>query len=116
LNDPVYQEAARALAQRVVKETARIRPGAASTDDILRLRIRYEARLVLSRDPTPSELPAMLALYKRALGERQARRVDASLTVSGNSTAEAAFASDHDVDALTAVGSVLFNLDAALNR
>jgi hypothetical protein len=116
LNDPVYQEAARALALRVVKETARIRSGAASTDEILRLRIRYEARLVLSRDPTPNELPAMLALYKRALGERQARRVDASLTISGNSTAEAAFASDHDVDALTAVGSVLFNLDAALNR
>src|ERR1019366_1015873 len=113
LNDPVYQEAARALAQRVVKETARIRFGAASTDDILPLRIRYEARLVLSRDPTPSELPVMLALYKRALGERQARRVDASLTVSGNSPGKAAFTSDHDLDALTAVGSVLFNLDAA---
>jgi hypothetical protein len=116
LNDPVYQEAARALAQRVVKETARIRSGAAPTDDILQLRIRYEARLVLSRDLTPSELPTMLALYKRALGERQARRVDASLTVSGNSSGKAAFASDHDIDALTAVGSVLFNLDAALNR
>ncbi|HWG20127.1 MAG TPA: PSD1 and planctomycete cytochrome C domain-containing protein [Terracidiphilus sp.] len=116
LNDPVYQEAARALAQRVVKETARIQFGAASTDDILQLRIRYEARLVLSRDLTPSELPVMLAMYKRALGERQARRVDASLTVSENSSGKTAFPSDHDVDALTAVGSVLFNLDAALNR
>jgi hypothetical protein len=116
LNDPVYQEAARALAQRAVKETARARFGAASSDDILQLRIGYEARLVLSRDPTPRELPVLLSMYKRALGEPRARRVDASLTVSGNSTAEAAFASDHDVDALTAVGSVLFNLDAALNR
>jgi hypothetical protein len=116
LNDPVYQEAARALAQRVLKETSGIRSSAASADDLLQLRIRYEARLVLSRDPTPRELPAMLALYKRALGERQARRVDASLTVSGNSPGKAAFTSDRDLAALTAVGSVLFNLDAALNR
>src|SRR5881398_211748 len=72
LNDPVYQEAARALAQRVVQATPRTRFGAASSDDILQLRIRYEARLVLSRDPTPGEFPVMLAMYKRALGERQA--------------------------------------------
>jgi hypothetical protein len=116
LNDPVFQEAARALAQRVVKETARTRQGAASSDDLLERRIMYEARLVLSRDLTPRELPVMLSLYKRALGEPQARRVDASLKFSGNSPGKAAFASDHDLDALTAVGSVLFNLDAALNR
>jgi len=116
LNDPVYQEAARALALRVVKETARIRSGAASSDDMLQLQIRYEARLVLSRDPTPRELPVLLSLYKRALGEQGARRVDASLNVSGRSAGQAAFVSNHDVDALAAVGSVLFNLDAALNR
>ncbi len=116
LNDPVYQEAARALAQRVVRETESIRSGAAATDDILQLRIRYEARLVLSRDPTPRELLVLLSLYKRALGEPRARRVDASLTVAKNSPGKAALVSDHDVDALTAVGSVLFNLDAALNR
>ena len=116
LNDPVYQEAARALAQRVVKETSGVRFGAASSDDVLQHRIGYEARLVLSRDPTPREQRVMLSLYKRALGERQARRIDASLTVSRNSSGNGAIASDHDVDALTAVGSVLFNLDAALNR
>ena len=116
LNDPVYQEAARALALRVVKETARTRSGAASGDDLLQLRIEYEARLVLSRDPTQRELPVLLSLYKRALGEPAARRVDASLHVSPNSPGNAAFASNHDVDALAAVGSVLFNLDAALNR
>jgi len=120
LNDPVYREAARALALRVVKETARIRSGAASSarssDVMLQLQIRYEARLVLSRDPTPRELPVLLSLYKRALGEPGARRVDASLNVSGRSAGQAAFVSNRDVDALAAVGSVLFNLDAALNR
>jgi hypothetical protein len=116
LNDPVYQEAARALAQRVVKETARSRSGAAAGDDILESKIRYEARLVLSRDPTPRELPVLVSLYKQALGDTTARRVDASLTVSANSRGKTALVSDHDLDALTAVGSVLFNLDAALNR
>jgi hypothetical protein len=116
LNDPVYQEAARALAQRVLKETSHLTSRAASTDDILQFRIGYEARLVLSRDLTPNELPVMVSLYKRALGEPQARRVNASLTVSKNSSGKGAVASDHDVNALTAVGSVLFNLDAALNR
>lgn len=116
LNDPVYQEAARALALRVVKETARTRSGAAFSDDMLQLQIRYEARLVLSRDPTPRELPVLISMYKRALGEQGARRVDASLDVSRRSPGQAAFASNHDVDALAAVGSVLFNLDAALNR
>ena len=50
LNDPVYQEAAQALAQRVVKET----PARASdtNDDVLDARLIYETRLVLSRDPT----------------------------------------------------------------
>ena len=40
LNDPVYQEAARALAQRVVKEIARTRSGITANDDLLQMRIR----------------------------------------------------------------------------
>jgi len=116
LNDPVYQEAARALAQRVVRETASSRSSAESSDEMLQREIRYEAKLVLSRDPTPRELPVLVALCKRALGEPGVRRVDASFTVTGSRSGNAASASSHDVDALTAVGSVLFNLDAALNR
>jgi hypothetical protein len=115
LNDPVYQEAARALGERVMRETAHIRSGAATSDDILQLRIRYEARLVLSRDPTPSELPVLVSLYERAL-DPHARRVNANLVVSKNSSGKAALISDHDLNALSAVASVLFNLDAALNR
>lgn len=116
LNDPVYQEAAHALAQRVVRETAHVGSGPASNDDLLQLRLKYEARLVLSRDPTPRELPVLLSLYKRVLGQQGVRRLNASLTVAGNSPGNAAYASNHDLDALAAVGSVLFNLDAALNR
>jgi hypothetical protein len=114
LNDPVYYEAARALAQRAVKETA-LKSGAAATDDILQARIKYEARLVLSRDLTARELPVILAFYKRALVQQHAKLVDASMNASGNLLDKANNAADN-IDALTSVGNVVFNLDAALNR
>ena len=114
LNDPVYYEAARALAQRTVKETAH-KSGGAASDDILRARIKYEARLVLSRDLTSRELPVLLAFYKRSLAQPHAKLVNTSMSVSGNPLDKANNAADN-IDALTSVGSVLFNLDAALNR
>ena len=113
LNDPVYYEAARALAQRAIKETA-FKSGAVATDDMLKARIRYEARLVLSRDLTAREMPVLLAFYKRALAQPHAKLVKASMSRAGNSLDKANSADN--IDALTSVGSVLFNLDAALNR
>ena len=55
LNDPVYQEAAEALAARMMKAT-----------DALDGRLRYGARLVLSRDPTDRELATLRSFYKKA--------------------------------------------------
>ena len=56
LNDPVYQETARALARRVMKDI----PAKTSDnpDSVLDARLVYETRLVLSRDPTAHELAA----------------------------------------------------------
>ena len=72
--------------------------------------------LVLSRDPTARELPVLRAFYKHALAkpstlgfcECQHERIR-QIAGQGNDAAR-------ELDALTAVGSVLFNLDAALNR
>jgi hypothetical protein len=114
LNDPVYYEAARALAQRAIKETA-LKSGTVTDDDILRARIEYEARLVLSRDLTARELPVLLAFYKRALVRPHAKLVNASMSVSGNLLDKTNNGADN-IDALTSVGSVLFNLDASLIR
>ena len=58
LNDPVYEEAAAALAARAVRE-ARARSG----ETILDARIRFESHLVLSRDPTSKELAALRGLF-----------------------------------------------------
>ena len=67
LNDPVYQEAAEALARRVVKETPAKMSDDGSSADGLDALLAYETRLVLSRDPTPRELSALRSFYKQAL-------------------------------------------------
>jgi hypothetical protein len=71
--------------------------------------------LVLSRDPTPRELPVLRAFYKQALTmPKPSALANVSMKVSDQSLGKEG--SSRELDALTAVGSVLFNLDAALTR
>ena len=56
LNDPVYQEAAEALARRMMQEKEK---------QSLDARIIYGARLVLSREPTDRELAALRAFFEK---------------------------------------------------
>ncbi len=114
LNDPVYQEAAEALSRRVMKVSVARTPRASAGDEVLNARLAYETRLVLSRDPTPSELAALRAFYAKALRiQKRPALVNASIRVENLPSKEN---SSRELDALTAVGSVLFNLDAALTR
>ncbi|OLE10708.1 MAG: hypothetical protein AUG89_11475 [Acidobacteria bacterium 13_1_20CM_4_56_7] len=94
LNDPVYYEAAEAMAERMITRQANVDA-----------RIRYGARLVLSRDLTEQELTALRALYQKAL---------ATLTLTP--VVANARGSPKDLNAMTAVASVLINLDASLTR
>jgi hypothetical protein len=94
LNDPVYYEAAQALAQRMLSD----REGIDS-------QIQCGARLVLSREPTDSEIAALRALYTKAAAAPTLQTV-----------AAAAHGSSRELTAMTAVASVLINLDAALTR
>ncbi len=114
LNDPVYEEAARALAQRVMSDTAAKTSGIASADAVLDTRLTYEARLVLSRAPTANELSVLRKFYRQALGMRKPAVVKANLNLSETSFGKKI--PGDELEALTAVGSVLFNLDAALVR
>jgi hypothetical protein len=111
LNDPVYQEAAEALARRVIKDTAVETSAASSPDLILDNRLAYETRLVLSRDPTPRELAVLRAFYKQAVAMSKRPTV-----VKASTSVPESKAPGRELEALTAVGSVLFNLDAALVR
>ena len=98
LNDPVYQEASEALAARMMKVA-----------DALDGRLRYGARLVLSRDPTDGELATLRRLYDEALGAPGTPHLVKIATHTGRSSGK-------EVAAMTAVASVLFNLDAAVTR
>jgi Protein of unknown function (DUF1549)/Protein of unknown function (DUF1553)/Planctomycete cytochrome C len=115
LNDPVYQEAAEALARRVVKETAAKTSGDGSAANVFDARLAYETRLVLSRDPTPRELSVLRAFYKQALATpKPPALMNVSMKVPDKTLGKQG--SSRELDALTAVGSILFNLDAALSR
>jgi hypothetical protein len=93
LNDPVYTEAARALARRVVAAPASQLPRAGEAGrDELSSRLNYAARLVLSRDLTAEELVDVRAYHD---SERRTRSAS---------------------QAMGAVASLLLNLDGAMNR
>ncbi len=116
LNDPVYQEAAESLARRAIRGAVRKTNGGSSAEDVLDARLSYESRLVLSRDPTPRELSVLRDFFKKTLTlSDQSSPVLAKMKVRDNSVQEVG-AFTKEMDGLTAVGSVLFNLDAALRR
>jgi len=94
LNDPVYHEASEALARRMMAERQGVDAG-----------IRYGARLVLSRDPTDRERAALDALFQRTV----ALPILEPAAAGGHAGAR-------ELAAMTAVASVLINLDAALTR
>ncbi|HZY90543.1 MAG TPA: DUF1549 and DUF1553 domain-containing protein, partial [Gemmataceae bacterium] len=106
LNDPVYVEAAQALARRVVKE------GGATAEG----RARYGLRLCLCRPPSGAQVQRLLSLYQ---SEREHFRKDAKAALKlatdplgplppGADAAELA--------AWTVVANVLLNLDGVLTK
>lgn len=91
LNDPVYVEAARALAKRMEE-----------THDDLEARLRHGHRLTTSRNPTRQGIEELMDLYERLLGAYQAEKPKG--------------VKDHESAALEVIASVLLNLDEALTK
>ncbi|MBZ5654881.1 MAG: PSD1 and planctomycete cytochrome C domain-containing protein [Acidobacteriia bacterium] len=116
LNDPVYEEAAEALARRAVKDAVANAGSGSDGESILDARLSCEARLVLSRDPTSQELAVLRELFKKSVTtpSRPTLRA-ASMRVLEHSAHESEISSN-ELHGLKAVGNVLLNLDAALNR
>jgi len=98
LNDPVYAEASEALAGRMMHASANL-------DE----QLQYGARSVLSRDLTEGELASLRGLFAKASGVPQrASLIRVSVVLNADSR--------NNRSAMTAVASVLLNLDAALTR
>jgi hypothetical protein len=116
LNDAVYEEAAGALAKRVMRESANVGSGS-NGDSLLDARLAYEARLVLSRNPTPQELAVLRSLFKKSIATPDKSPLLKEVNMKGSSNSvHYKKTSNGDLDGLKAVGNVLLNLDAALNR
>ncbi len=105
LNDPVYGEAAQALARRI----------ASGAEDRLG-KIRRGFRLCLSRDPTGRESARLAGLYEDAHA-RYAKNPEAARKMATDPLGPAPAGSDlAELAAWTVVGNVLLNLDETLMR
>jgi hypothetical protein len=107
LNDPQYVEAARALAQRALRE------GGTS----LAARITFAFRTLTSRHPNPREIATLEALYRDQLDEFRTRRSDPEkLLAIGDAPRDATINRD-ECAAMTVLAQALFNLqDTVINK
>lgn len=105
LNDPVYIEAAQALARRMIKA------GEAPAD-----KARHGFRLCLSRNPTDQELAGLIGLYTKT---HERFRSDSAKAKEMATQPLGAIPEGFDITevaAWTVVGNVLLNLDEMLMR
>jgi hypothetical protein len=106
MNDPTYVEAARCLAEQMVREGG---------DSIAR-RIDLGFERVLCREPHDSELAILTAAYRRTFGEFEKDPESAAELIKvGKSVADAAI-SPIELAAMTSVASTLLNLDEAVTK
>jgi hypothetical protein len=106
LNDPVYVEAAQALARRIVKE------GGTSGEE----QARFGLRLCLCRPPHPGQVRQILALYQ---SERHHYRKDAKSALALATEPLGPLPAGMDAAELaawTVVANILLNLDAVLTK
>ena len=107
LNDPVYVEAAQALARRIVRE------GGTSIDD----RVRYGLQLCLCRPPRPEQVEPLSSLYPARASSATARtpRPPGALATEPLGPVPARDG-PAELAAWTAVANVLLNLDGVLTK
>jgi hypothetical protein len=110
LNDPVYVEAAQALARRIVREG-----GADAAVDVA-ARARYGLKLCLGRPPRPEQVAPLVALYATEL-QRYRNDHQAAVSLATNPLGPLPPGMEPaELAAWTAVANVLLNLDAVLTK
>jgi len=101
MNDPVYVEAAQALARRMVKE------GGASPHE----RVSHGLQLCLTRVPKGAEVSRLVALYTDLLADYQKDPAAAMLMATDPLGPVPPGMKAEELAALTVVGNVILNLD-----
>ena len=106
LNDPIYVEAARALAERALREAGKDNGE----------RIDWVYRTVLARSPRPAERDVLIPLYEKHKAEYQADHNAAAALLQ---TGEKPVANDIDtveLAAWTSIARVILNLHETITR
>lgn len=106
LNDPTYVEAARALAERALRQA-----GANPT-----ARIQAAYRLALQRDPTQREIQTLLRVYERHTAEYESKPAEADALLHVGDHAPDATAAARELAAWTSVTRVILNLHEFITR
>jgi hypothetical protein len=105
LNDPVYVEAAQALARLMVR-----------ADGGVEARIRDGFERVLARPPSVAEMKQLRMLHANALANYRDKREDAAALVANPENPPPAEIDSVDLAAWTTVANVLLNLDETLMK
>ena len=106
MNDVTFVEAARLLAERMLKEGGRA----------LRHRLEYGFRLVLARKPSRAERTVLMAALKHHLRTFRRDKEAAEKLVAVGESARDEMLDVSLLAAYTAVGSVILNLDKTITR
>ena len=106
LNDPAYVEAARVLAQRIMKE------GGASTPE--RLAIAF--KLCTARAPQPKELEVLTHVFEAQLAKYMQNPAAATKLTGIGESARPADLNPAEWAAWTAIGNLLLNLDETITK
>jgi hypothetical protein len=106
MNDPVYVEAARALAQRILKE------GKGDVED----RIKFAFRLTLSRSPEKGEIKLLEKIYSEQLEHFKSDPKAAKELISVGESAHLENLDAGKLAAWTAIGNILLNLDETITK
>ena len=106
LNDPVYVEAAQALARRVIKEGGETNA----------VKAAYAFRLVLTRPPTETEVKRLVDLFDKVREKYQKDVPGATAMATKPLGALPMGINTVDAAAWTVVGNVLLNLDETLAK
>ena len=106
LNDPVYVEAAQALARRIMEHT----------EQNSEARATYAFRRVLARPPGENETQALVALFESERTHYEQDRVGAAAKMATSDQLSAKSSDIAELAAWTVVSNVLLNLDETLKK
>ncbi len=106
MNDPTYVEAARALAQRMVKEGGKDQAA----------RVRYGFRLATARTPASEELDILLHIVQGQLADYRGDRKAAQALLAVGESGHDPRVDPTELAAWTTLASVILNLDETITK